>query len=122
MDNKLNLAEICKDVRRDIVTMISKAGSGHPGGSLSSVEIMVTLYYKVMHVDAKNPHDPKRDRFILSKGHIAPALYSVLARKGYFDMAAYAAYNEGKMTDYIPTDEDLEPGFASLPKIPGIQE
>ena len=88
MDNKLNLAEICKDVRRDIVTMISKAGSGHPGGSLSSVEIMVTLYYKVMHVDAKNPHDPKRDRFILSKGHIAPALYSVLARKGYFDMAA----------------------------------
>ena len=88
MDNKLNLAEICKDVRRDIVTMISKAGSGHPGGSLSSVEIMVTLYYKFMHVDPKNPGNPDRNRFILSKGHVVPVVYSILARQGFFDMSA----------------------------------
>ena len=65
--------------------MICAAGSGHPGGSLSCVEILAVLYYEVMHIDPAQPDDPERDRFLLSKGHAAPALYSVLARRGYFD-------------------------------------
>lgn len=79
-----HLAPICKTVRRDIVEMTHAAGSGHPGGSLSAVELMVGLYFETMR---HNPEDPKwvdRDRFILSKGHACPVLYSVLARTGYF--------------------------------------
>jgi transketolase len=71
-------------MRRDILYMVHMAGSGHPGGSLSCVEILATLYYDVMNIDPKHPEDPDRDRFLLSKGHAAPALYSVLARRGYF--------------------------------------
>ena len=79
------LKEMCRTVREDIVTMIHKAGTGHPGGSLSAVEIMTALYFGgVMKVDAKNPNWEERDRFILSKGHVAPVIYSVLARKGFF--------------------------------------
>jgi transketolase len=65
--------------------MIAKAGSGHPGGSLSSVEILVALYFQIMKIDPQHPADPDRDRFILSKGHVAPVLYSVLARRGFYD-------------------------------------
>jgi len=64
--------------------MIGKAGSGHPGGSLSAVEIVTALYFRVMRLDPKNPHWPDRDRFILSKGHAAPLLYAALAEKGFF--------------------------------------
>jgi len=78
------LEGIAKGVRKDILGMIYKAGSGHPGGSLSSVEILVTLYFYEMNVDAKNPAWKDRDIFILSKGHCCPALYSVLAYKGFF--------------------------------------
>ncbi|NLL66583.1 MAG: transketolase [Clostridiaceae bacterium] len=78
------LKALCRTLRKDILNMIHKAGSGHPGGSLSSVEILTVLYNHVMRVDPENPNDPKRDRMILSKGHIAPILYAVLARKGYF--------------------------------------
>ena len=79
------LKDMCRTVREDILTMIHKAGSGHPGGSLSSTEIMVALYFGgIMRVDPKNPDWEDRDRFILSKGHIAPVVYSVLARKGFF--------------------------------------
>jgi len=81
--NPAELAEIAKTIRRHIVTMIGAAGSGHPGGSLSAVEILVTLYWDVMNHDPANPHWPGRDRFILSKGHAAPVLYSVLAECGY---------------------------------------
>jgi len=81
------LKEICRDVRKDIVTMIYKAGSGHPGGSLSATELMVALFFNIMHHNPKNPEDKSRDRFILSKGHAAPAYYSVLARSGYFDVS-----------------------------------
>lgn len=84
MANNVELQELCKTVRQDILTMIAHAGSGHPGGSLSATEIMVTLYFSVMNIDPQNPQDPDRDRFILSKGHVAPVLYSVLARRGYF--------------------------------------
>jgi len=80
------LGELCRDVRKDIVTMIYKAGSGHPGGSLSATELLVALFFNIMHHNPKIPEDKNRDRFILSKGHAAPAYYSVLARSGYFDV------------------------------------
>jgi transketolase len=77
------LQAICKQVRREIVEMITHAKSGHPGGSLSAVEIVVTLFFDVMRHDPSNPKWPDRDRFILSKGHAAPVLYSVMAECGY---------------------------------------
>lgn len=80
-----SLKQITKAVREDIIRMLTESGSGHPGGSLSAVEIMTTLYFNEMNVDPKNPKDPNRDRFVLSKGHAAPVLYSVLAEKGFFN-------------------------------------
>ncbi|HEY5466873.1 MAG TPA: transketolase [Clostridia bacterium] len=77
-----------KDLRSKILQMLCEAGSGHSGGSLSSIDILAVLYNKVMNHDPKNPKDPKRDRFVLSKGHVCPALYAVLADCGYFDPAA----------------------------------
>ena len=62
------IQEICRDVRRDIVTTLATAGCGHPGGSLSAVEIVTELYFEKMHVDPANPRDPDRDRFVLSNG------------------------------------------------------
>ncbi|WP_432665983.1 transketolase [Wukongibacter baidiensis] len=78
------LQSIATQIRRDIVEMINAAGSGHPGGSLSSADILAALYFEKMNVDPKNPKLENRDKFILSKGHAAPVLYSTLARKGYF--------------------------------------
>jgi transketolase len=72
------------NVRKHIIKMLYQAQSGHPGGSLSAVEAIVALYFKHMHHTVDNPDDPNRDRFILSKGHAAPALYAVLAEYGYF--------------------------------------
>lgn len=82
--NLEELEQVARTVRSDIVTMTYKAGSGHPGGSLSATDLLVGLYFGKMRVDPKNPSWEDRDRFILSKGHVAPVLYSVLARKGYF--------------------------------------
>ncbi|MHB9154643.1 MAG: transketolase [Endomicrobiales bacterium] len=79
------LKTIAKNVRRDIITMLTEAGSGHPGGSLSSVELMVALYFSRMKFDPKNPKDPGRDYFILSKGHVCPVLYAVLAELECFN-------------------------------------
>jgi transketolase len=79
-----DLSGVCKRLRRDIITMIAKAGSGHPGGSLSAVEIITTLYYRILRHKPSDPQWPDRDRFILSKGHAAPVLYAVLADCGYF--------------------------------------
>jgi len=81
-----NLKDTAKIIRKDIINMIFKAQSGHPGGSLSSAEIMTLLYFEVMNIDSKNPQMDERDKFILSKGHCAPLLYAVLARKGFFDI------------------------------------
>jgi transketolase len=78
---------MAKRLRRHIVTMIGKAGSGHPGGSLSAVEILTTLYFKIMRHKPLDPQWPDRDRFILSKGHAAPVLYATLAECGYFPIA-----------------------------------
>jgi transketolase len=78
------LLNICKQVRRDIIEMTGAARSGHPGGSLSAVEILVTLFFGgVLRHDPQNPKWPDRDRFVLSKGHACPVLYSVLAESGY---------------------------------------
>lgn len=86
MDNIKALEAMARTVRRDILTMVHEAGSGHPGGSLSAADIMVALYFSdIFRCDPQNPDDPKRDRFLLSKGHTAPVLYSVLCRKGFFD-------------------------------------
>ncbi|MDQ1279380.1 MAG: transketolase [Thermoproteota archaeon] len=74
--------------RREILEMILKAGTGHPGGSLSAIDIITALYYYKMKVDPKNPKWPDRDRFVLSKGHVCPALYAVLAEKGFFPKEA----------------------------------
>jgi transketolase len=72
------------DIRRDILTMLTKAGSGHTGGSLSIVEILVGLYYRRLNIDVADPESRTRDKFILSKGHGCPALYAVLADLGFF--------------------------------------
>src|SRR5579863_8275687 len=74
---------IARKLRRQIVEMIGTAKSGHPGGSLSAVEVLVTLYFSVMRHDPANPKWPERDRFILSKGHAAPVLYTIMAELGY---------------------------------------
>ena len=78
-----DLQAIAKKVRREIVEMITEAKSGHPGGSLSAVEIVVTMFFDVLRHDPQNPKWPDRDHFILSKGHAAPVLYSVMAECGY---------------------------------------
>lgn len=76
--------KLTRDIRLTVLKMIYGAGSGHPGGSLSAVEIIATLYFDKMKVDPMNPHWEDRDRFIASKGHCAPTLYAVLAEKGFF--------------------------------------
>lgn len=74
--NKLELAKTANEIRKGIVTAVHSAKAGHPGGSLSSADIFTYLYYEEMNVDPKNPDMPERDRFVLSKGHVAPGLYS----------------------------------------------
>src|ERR1035438_6949428 len=81
--NVAELQSIAKQMRREIVELITHAKSGHPGGSLSDVEILVTLYFDVMRHDPANPKWRDRDRFILSKGHACPILYSIMAECGY---------------------------------------
>ena len=78
------LQEIAARLRIDIIEMLAKAGSGHPGGSLSAIDILTCLYFSRMRYDPKRPDWPERDRFILSKGHAVPALYAVMAEAGYF--------------------------------------
>lgn len=82
------LKAVATTIRKDIVEMVHLAGSGHPGGSLSAADILATLYFNVMQVDPSDLKNPDRDRFVLSKGHAAPVLYSTLARRGYFDVEA----------------------------------
>ncbi len=89
--NITELKAMARTVRSDIVTMIHQAGSGHPGGSLSSADLMVGLYFGgIIKVDPADPEWAGRDRFILSKGHVAPVVYSVLARKGFFPVEELA--------------------------------
>jgi transketolase len=85
VDSIDELKEIARKLRIDIVEMIGRAGSGHPGGSLSSVELLTALFFNVLRHDPGNPHWDDRDRFILSKGHGCPALYAAYAEAGYID-------------------------------------
>ncbi|MBQ4251601.1 MAG: transketolase [Erysipelotrichaceae bacterium] len=78
-----DLKKIANNMRKNIVKMVHNAKAGHPGGSLSCTDILVALYFNVMHIDAENLHDVQRDKFVMSKGHASPALYSVLAEKGF---------------------------------------
>lgn len=82
--NKLELQKMANEVRKGIVTGVHAAKAGHPGGSLSAADLFTYLYFEEMNVDPKNPQNPDRDRFVLSKGHTAPGLYATLAHKGYF--------------------------------------
>lgn len=95
-----------KEIRKEIVTMIYNAQSGHPGGSLSIVEMLTTLYFYEMNIDPKNPKDENRDRFVLSKGHCAPALYATLAEKGYFPIEDLEGFR--KLDGYLQGHPDMK--------------
>jgi transketolase len=88
------LEDKCRHIRRLIINEIGNLGVGHVGGSLSIVEALVVLYYKVMNINPDNPHMEGRDRFILSKGHAGPGLYAVLADRGYFDVSELDTLNK----------------------------
>ena len=82
--NKLELQKTANEVRKGIVTAVHSAKAGHPGGSLSAADLFTYLYFQEMNIDPKEPKKADRDRFVLSKGHTAPGLYSTLAQRGYF--------------------------------------
>ena len=83
--NIAELEEIARKIRIGVVEGVYNAKSGHPGGSLSITDILTVLYFNQMNIDPENPKSPSRDRLVLSKGHVAPALYATLAQKGYFN-------------------------------------
>ena len=105
-----NLEQTCHTIRKDIVRTLATAGCGHPGGSLSAVEVVTTLYFDKMHIDPKNPREPDRDRFVLSKGHATLVLYSVLAERGYFPVE--------ELQDFRKNWSRL-PGHPDMNKVPG---
>ena len=80
----LDLQKVANEVRKDIITEVHSAKSGHPGGSLSAADVFTYLYFEEMNIDPKDPKKPDRDRFVLSKGHTAPGLYAALAERGFF--------------------------------------
>lgn len=110
MDNK-QLAANCRQLRRDIIEMIAGAASGHPGGSLSVVELVAATYYTQMRVDPQNPNDPARDRFVLSKGHAAPCYYAILGEMGFFDKAEFKNFRQL---------HSILQGHPDAKKVPGI--
>jgi len=105
------LKSLCKSIRKSIVNTIADAGVGHMGGSLSEVEILVALYFKIMNIDPQNPNLPQRDRFILSKGHSSPGLYCTLAKRGYFP--------ENKLAEFDHIGGMLQ-GHPCMIKTPGV--
>lgn len=105
------LEKVANDIRIDIIESIHCGGSGHPGGSLSIAEMMAVLYFHEMNVDEKNPKWEDRDRFVLSKGHAAPAYYAALAERGYFDKA------ELKTLRHI---DSMLQGHPDMKKVPGV--
>ena len=105
MEN-LKLAKIANEVRKNIVTSLHSAGSGHPGGSLSAADMVTYLYFEEMNVDEKDRKNPDRDRFILSKGHAAPVLYGVLAEKGYIPKEDLVTLR--KMDSYLQGHPDMK--------------
>ena len=109
--NTAELSSVCKQVRRDIITMIANAGSGHPGGSLSMVELMTSVFYNHMRINPKNPKNPDRDRFVLSKGHAAPCYYAVLAELGFI--------SRDEFTNFRQLHSILQ-GHPDCKKVPGV--
>lgn len=105
------LANIANDIRMGVIEQVYEAGSGHPGGSLSCSDILAVLYFNQMNIDPKQPDAPARDRFVLSKGHCAPALYATLARKGYFDKEILKGFRK--------VESNLQ-GHPDMKKIPGV--
>ena len=105
------LENIANDIRKDIIEEVYQAQSGHPGGSLSCTDILTVLYFNQMNVDPKKPEDANRDRLILSKGHCSPALYAILARKGYFD--------KEELKNFRKMDSFLQ-GHPDMKKVPGV--
>lgn len=105
------LQKQANEVRQSIVTAVHSAKSGHPGGSLSAADIVTYLYFEEMNVDPQNPKKADRDRFVLSKGHVAPALYSVLAHRGYFPVE--------DLTTLRHTGSYLQ-GHPDMKHIPGV--
>ncbi len=111
----LNVDEVknaARNMRYDIIKAISSAGSGHPGGSLSAADIIATLYFYKMNVNPKEPKMPNRDKFVLSKGHAAPALYSALGRKGFYDVKEM--YSLRKIGSIFQGHPDMK-------KVPGVE-
>lgn len=106
-----NLREKAQQIRQDIVSMITEAGSGHPGGSLSAADILSVLYFDQMNIDPANPKWEDRDRFVLSKGHAAPVLYAALCRRGYF--------GQEELMRLRKTGSMLQ-GHPDMKKVPGV--
>ena len=113
MDKKriCELSILANKARKNILTAVYSANSGHPGGSLSIADVLTLLYFDVMNIDPKNPKNPDRDRFVLSKGHTAPALYSVLALRGYFP--------EESIKTFRSIDSNLQ-GHPDMKGVPGV--
>jgi transketolase len=107
----VELGDIAKVVRRDVLTMTLEAGSGHIGGSLSAVDLLVVLYWESMKVRPDRPQWEDRDRLVLSKAHASPALYAVLARRGYFNVQELMTFRKLKT---------VLQGFPDMQKTPGI--
>lgn len=107
-----DLKNIAQKIRCHIVRMTTSAGSGHPGGSLSAVEIVTYLYFKEMEINPKEPKWEERDRFVLSKGHAAPVLYAALAEKGYFPV---------KDLDSLRKIDSYLQGHPDMIKVPGVE-
>lgn len=105
------LANIANDIRIEIIEQVYNANSGHPGGSLSCADILAVLYFNQMNIDSENPNAKGRDRFVLSKGHCAPALYATLARKGYFDKELLKGFRK--------VESNLQ-GHPDIKKVPGV--
>ena len=105
------LKKIANKVRIGIIEEVYNAKSGHPGGSLSVADILTVLYFNQMNIDENNPKSKSRDRLVLSKGHVAPALYAVLAEKGYF--------GKDELKKLRKVDGMLQ-GHPDMNKIPGI--
>ena len=106
-----NLENISKDIRCSILTMVKEAEVGHIGGSLSVTEILVSLYFKILRIDPKNPSWEDRDRFILSKGHGAAALYSTLALKGFFPKDKLKTFGQINSCFQVHPDKTKVPGI-----------
>ena len=105
------LEKIANNIRIDIINQVYEANSGHPGGALSSADILSVLYFNQMNINEKEPNSPTRDRFILSKGHCSPALYATLAEKGYFE--------KEKLNTFRKMGSNLQ-GHPDMKNIPGV--